>query len=92
MATYTLTDEQFAKFSTLLLEMAGLHFDRFKQSTLQSHIRDRALACHVPDAQAYLALLQDPGAGRDELQRLIERVVIHETSFFRNKEHFSASN
>ncbi len=92
MATYTLTDDQFAKFSTLLLERAGLHFDPSKRSTLQSHIRDRAQACHAPDVQAYLERLLDPVQGKAELQRLIERVVIHETSFFRNKEHFSAIN
>src|SRR6476661_2324936 len=88
----TLTDEQFGAFSAILLEMAGLQFDRSKQSVLQSHLRERVQACHVPDLQAYLHLLQDPAQGRAELQHLIESVVIHETSFFRNKEHFNALN
>ena len=92
MAKYTLTDEQFAQVSALLLKTAGLHFDQTKRTPLQSHLRDRVQASHAADVAAYLALLQDPERGQAELQRLIESVVIHETSFFRNKEHFSALN
>jgi chemotaxis protein methyltransferase CheR len=92
MAKYTLTDEQFTQVSALLLKTAGLHFDQTKRVPLQSHLRDRVQASHAADVAAYLALLQDPERGQAELHRLIESVVIHETSFFRNKEHFTAIN
>src|SRR5213595_3397824 len=92
MAKFVLTPEQFTTVAGLLQQAAGLYFDAGKLLSLQSHLRDRARAHHLGSFDDYLALLRHPAEGPGELQELIESVTIHETSFFRNQEHFKALN
>lgn len=85
-----LTPELFERFRLLLGNTAGLAFDESKHSTLQSHLRDRARTHHCTTLEEYYDLVMDPAKGREELRKLIESVTIHETSFFRNHEHYRA--
>src|SRR5207237_78412 len=80
----------FDRFSALLAGTAGLQFDRSKLPTLQAHLRDRARARQCPSFEDYYALVTHPSIGREELRKLIETVAVHETSFFRNHEHYRA--
>src|SRR4051812_1363523 len=90
MQKFVLTPDLFEKVSGLLAETAGLQYNLSKLSALQLHLRDRARARHCADLEEYYCLLTDPAGARDELRKLIELVTIHETSFFRNHEHFRA--
>src|SRR5579859_466302 len=90
MQKLTLTPALFEKVRRLLGETAGLQFDETKLNTLQSHLRDRVRAIHCNSLDEYYDLIADPGKGREELRKLLESVTIHETSFFRNHEHYRA--
>ena len=87
---YTLSPDLFEHVRGLLGRVAGLHFDQSRLNTLQSHLRDRARSRHLDSLEEYYRLITDPVAGREELRKLIESVTIHETSFFRNHEHYHA--
>jgi chemotaxis protein methyltransferase CheR len=86
----TLSPELFERVRDLLGRTAGLHFDQSRLNTLQSHLRDRARSRHLDSLEDYYRMVSDPVAGREELRKLIESVTIHETSFFRNHEHYHA--
>src|SRR4051812_15481454 len=92
MGKLVLTPELFTHFSAVLREAAGLQFDESRLLTLQTHLRDRVHARHLAGFEEYLDLLRDPREGPAEIQHLVEEVTIHETSFFRNQEHFKALN
>jgi chemotaxis protein methyltransferase CheR len=87
---YTLSPDLFERVRGLLGQAAGLHFDPSRLNTLQSHLRDRARARHLDSLEDYYRMITDPVAGREELRKLVESVTIHETSFFRNHEHYHA--
>ncbi|NES19534.1 MAG: protein-glutamate O-methyltransferase CheR, partial [Symploca sp. SIO3E6] len=55
-------------------------------STIAKAVRQRQLACSLPDVSAYLRQLQ---TSSQELSELIEQVVVPETWFFRHQEAFS---
>ncbi|HUS13568.1 MAG TPA: CheR family methyltransferase [Chloroflexia bacterium] len=90
MEKMPLSGELFARVSTLLGDTAGLLFDESKLPTLQAHLHDRARAQRCTSLEQYVNLLADGKHGEEELRKLIEAVTIHETSFFRNHEHFRA--
>jgi chemotaxis protein methyltransferase CheR len=79
-----------ARIAQLLGESAGLQFEPSRLKALQAAARDRARAERCATLDAYLALLADPARGPEELRALTESVTIHETSFFRNREHYRA--
>ncbi len=87
---FQLNTDLFARLTALLAATAGLEFGPDRRGSLEIHIAERARARHCASAAEYVALLSRPAGGREELQQLIELVTIHETSFFRNHEHFRA--
>ena len=77
-------------FRVLLDRAAGLYLDAAKQATLEAVLRNRLRARRLAGFEDYLRLLRDPADGPRELQALVESLTVHETSFFRNQQHFQA--
>src|SRR3954464_12116636 len=67
----------------LLHQRIGLRAEPSLRGRLRRCIRDDA-AGRFPDSQAYVASLREA----DALQRLVDRVTVQETAFFRHPEQF----
>ncbi|HWR97941.1 MAG TPA: CheR family methyltransferase [Candidatus Methanoperedens sp.] len=68
---------------------AGLYFAENKRGELLAAVRERATASIGSDSVAeYLALLEGSGDGGRELRRLVARLTVGETYFFRNRSQF----
>ncbi len=89
MPKLPLSPELFTRVQTMLAQTAGLHFDLSKLSTLQTHLNDRAVLQKQASLEDYVNHISQK-AHADELRKLVESVTIHETSFFRNHEHYRA--
>jgi chemotaxis protein methyltransferase CheR len=89
MEKLPLSPALFDRIRAMLLDTAGLQFDDSKFVTLQSHLTERARLARCTTLEAYVDLISKPGQG-EEFRKFVESVTIHETSFFRNHEHFRA--
>lgn len=86
-----LSDADFRAVRDYLLATAGLVFDQSRRAGLASVVADRVRAMGAPDVPAYLAMLADgDGEGAVERQRLLDRVTVQETQFFRNAPQMEA--
>jgi chemotaxis protein methyltransferase CheR len=83
-----LSQEAFDRLRNLLADYSGVYLDTAQQRVLESGLAQR-LAALEETLEAYERRITAP-AGRDELQRLTELVVNHETCFFRNAPHMKA--
>lgn len=83
-----LSQEAFDRLRNLLAAYSGVYLDTAQQRVLESGLAQRLAALGEP-LEAYECRISTP-AGRDELQRLTELVVNHETCFFRNAPHMKA--
>jgi chemotaxis protein methyltransferase WspC len=70
---------------TLLKKKIGLNPDSLGKKKIDSDVRRCMAAIGVTDEKEYLALLQTSTA---ELEKLIERITVPETWFFRNRPAF----
>ncbi|HEX2916812.1 MAG TPA: CheR family methyltransferase [Chloroflexia bacterium] len=91
------TPADFERFRQLLLEKSGLLFDQNRQPVMQTVIQERMHVYGLREYSAYYRLLEATTQSLDqsaqngmsrELRRLVESLVINETAFFRNREHF----
>lgn len=80
----------YERFSQLLLEHCGLNFSERRRSELELAVRQAFAASTCADLNEYYQLLQDPIAGRIDLDRLINAVTVNETHFFRDAAQFDA--
>lgn len=86
--TEELTPDQAATLRNLLASYCGVYLDDARRSVLRAAVGKRAAAAGLgPDA--YLGRL-GAAADREELQRLAELILNHETLFFRNRPHMHA--
>jgi chemotaxis protein methyltransferase CheR len=83
-----LAPDEFEHFRDLLAEFGGVYLDTTRQRQLENGLAQRLRATGDTLA-AYQHRLHAPD-GRDELGRLAELVLNHETVFFRNGPHFNA--
>ena len=83
-----LAPEQFAALRDRLAEYSGVYLDLTRLRLLEHGLAQRLHATGT-DLAAYQQRIQQPGA-RDELRRLAELVLNHETIFFRNGPHLRA--
>jgi chemotaxis protein methyltransferase CheR len=67
----------------LIYQASGLHFDLKSQSTLERRLRTRVQALHLGSFEQYYLYLQFDRDRREELQRTLDAVAVHETYFFR---------
>ncbi|MDQ1670068.1 MAG: chemotaxis protein methyltransferase CheR [Actinomycetota bacterium] len=84
-----LLDADFAAVRGYLSDAAGLVFDENRRAGLAAVVAERLAATGAPTVTDYLGALARQG-GADERQRLIDRVTVQETYFFRNPPQIEA--
>jgi chemotaxis protein methyltransferase CheR len=83
-----LTPEQFTRMRDLIASFGGVYLDAAQQRVLEAALAQR-LAATGERQDRYEQLLASK-AGREELRRLSELILNHETFFFRNMPHLRA--
>lgn len=84
--SYTLTSSEFERLRDRLARFSGVYLDATRQRMLEHGLARRLLARGCTYAQYEQILTID----REELARLSELVLNHETFFFRNQPHMRA--
>lgn len=82
-----LTAAEFERFHDLIYALTGIHYPIAKLSLLSNRIRRRLRAGQLASFDAYLRLLQQPGASAEK-QAFIDAVTTNETYFFRCQRHW----
>lgn len=78
---------EFAALVSLVHESCGITMAPSKRMMLQTRLRKRLRETGLTDFKDYLALLRDRTG--EERQAFVDSVVTNETSFFRERAHFS---
>ena len=79
-----LTDAEFIGLRDFIYKKTGIFFTERNRFLLDARIREILHQTGCKDALTYLKSLSDPGASPVEVSRLINKVTITETSFFRD--------
>jgi type IV pilus assembly protein PilK len=74
----------------LILRRCGLSFRHAKLPEVMSVVREETKARGMVNEAAFYAMLSRPGEAAAEWDSLIERLINHETSFFRHPPSFEA--
>jgi chemotaxis protein methyltransferase CheR len=85
-----LADRIFPGLRNHVVNATGLEYYAGRANSFAEQIAHRITDLGVPDCGNYLELLHDGNAGEAELDRLIVRLTIGETHFFRHRELFDA--
>lgn len=80
-----LSDEQFALWSKLLEERAGVYLSDQQRTFLQTQVSMRMRELGFDDFGEYYRRVVDGVAGMVEWSLLVDRLVVNETSFFRHR-------
>jgi chemotaxis protein methyltransferase CheR len=83
-------DPQFPRLKAFLIDATGMVFYADKDSDLAHVVGIRLKALETASCADYLAMLEHPNGGRDELDAVIAEMTIGETYFFRHREQFDA--
>ncbi|MCC7073115.1 MAG: HEAT repeat domain-containing protein [Deltaproteobacteria bacterium] len=85
----TLDDRSFARLARVFEHAAGFSVTDDARQRLQARLLPRLEATRAATFSDYVDLLQTP-RGKDELQRALELVTVHETYFFRERPQLDA--
>jgi chemotaxis methyl-accepting protein methylase len=86
MAEASAADQQHvASILALLRERTGSDFSRYRAATVQRRILNRMISVGAQSLGAYLLLLE---SSRDEAARLLDRMAIKVSRFYRNRASF----
>jgi chemotaxis protein methyltransferase CheR len=77
----------FERFRALIHSHSGIALAPAKRSLLESRIAKRLRELELPEAQAYLARVENDGSG-EELVQLLDAVSTNVTSFYREPDHY----
>lgn len=77
-------DEQYALWLSLFESRVGMILPHAQRNLFEFRIRERMQACNL-EMMAYYQFVK---ANLSEWQRLVERIMVHETSFFRHMPSF----
>lgn len=81
-----LSDGQFAQWSKLLEERAGIYLSDQQKTFLQTQVIQRMRELAIDDFGEYYHCVVDGLSGMIEWTKLIDRLVVKETRFFRHRE------
>jgi chemotaxis protein methyltransferase CheR/type IV pilus assembly protein PilK len=87
-ASAELSDEQYRRWQTLLEQRTGISFLQHK-SILQKGLSQRMREAGFSNYDEYFALVSQVPEGAVEWARLVDRVSVKETSFFREPQSFN---
>ncbi len=80
-----LTDEHFGLWARLLEERAGIYLSEQQKTFLQTQVIQRMRELGVSDYGDYYHQVMDGVSGLVEWARLVDRLVVNETRFFRHR-------
>ncbi len=80
----------FLRLRDLIYQASGISFDYGARATLERRLRPRVEALHLAGFEQYYLYLQFDRDRRDELQRALDAVAVHETYFFREQRALKA--
>lgn len=83
-----LIDPGYPSLKAFIIQVTGLAYYADKDEDLMARVARRLDASGQTDCTGYLRLLDHPGRGEVELDRLVEELTVGETSFFRHAELF----
>jgi len=84
----SITDAEFKLFQKLFHDTIGMHLPPQKKPLVAARLGRRLDALNLPSFRHYFDILREPAHGQ-EMQRAIDLITTNETSFFREKDHFS---
>lgn len=84
-----LSDEQFVLWSKLLEERAGIYLSEQQKTFLQTQVIQRMRELGIEDFSDYYQCVVDGVLGLVEWTRLVDRLVVNETRFFRHRPSIS---
>lgn len=87
---YELTENDFERFRKLVNQTSGIFFDRGKREMLRLGLIERAEAVGAETLTEYYDQLISLPDREIELRRLLDRLSVQETQFFRNLPQFDA--
>jgi chemotaxis protein methyltransferase CheR len=90
MPISTLTPQLFAILSALVEERAGLHYSAGSMEIFADKVAQRAADAGFESLLDYYYYLRYDPAGGEELDRLVDALVVHETYFFREADQLRA--
>jgi len=79
-----LTDSEFTAIRDLVYRKTGIFFAERNRFLLDARIRELLHETGSKDVHAYLRILNDPTTSLPEFSRLVNKITITETSFFRD--------
>ncbi len=80
-----LSDEQFTLWSRLLEERAGIYLSEQQKTFLQTQVIQRMRELGIDDYGKYYEVVVDGLSGLVEWTKLVDRLVVNETRFFRHR-------
>lgn len=87
--TYSdLSDKEFALFSKLVYDKAGINLHDGKRELVRSRLSRRLRAKNIPRFKDYYKYLMEDESG-DELINMLDAISTNLTSFFREPKHFA---
>jgi chemotaxis protein methyltransferase CheR len=91
-ASGPISDSEFRLFRELIYEECGISLGVEKRSFLESRLRRRIEDLGFEGAYEYYRMVTDSETRAHELPRLLDSLMICETSFFRNRPQFDLLN
>ena len=86
----SMTDDEFQRFREFVYARTHIHCDDIKRPLFERKIRSRLKELQLHSYREYYDLLTAPQAEQHEIPTFIEHISVHETSFFRIRDHFRA--
>ena len=88
LAMPTMTQHEFEQFQHFVSQMAGIHLSAAKMPLVSGRLSPRLRHYQFTSYGDYLRLLRG-GQAPDEVQVAVDLLTTHETSFFREPQHFT---
>ena len=85
--TYSITNEEFRRYQTLVYQQTGISLSDQKQSLVVARLSKRLRELSLPSFQAYFDYVVND-KDQDELTRLLDLISTNKTEFFREPGHF----
>lgn len=83
----SITDQEFARFQSLIYKIAGIQMAESKKVLLVGRLTKRLKHYNLPNFAEYYKLVSAPGQSA-ELQMMVDLLTTNETYFFREPKHF----
>lgn len=84
----TMTDKEFEQFRDLVYHHCHIFCAESQKPLFERKISSRITELQLPSFRAYYHFLTIAPEGRQEFLKLVDKIAVHETSFFRLAGHF----